>query len=302
MGMILKGSRGISQQRLEQGRIIPAAKNPATSHSSHQWTGRLGAPLRALFERIERMKRYLMLIVLFVIVKNAFSQGSELAIHLFGIGSLPTGDYAKDITSDSKLTRRSGFAIGSKIGLATTGYGAGFEMVAPVGFPGLQWLFSSKAIVNGSATDALQSAYRTELGDSVTLELDYGQWLNVPVMTGFRYDHQFSPAYTMYGLLQAGINFSRMASRTARIGKVVVEKAEYDFARDFGFEFGLGLLFEKRYNLGFRFLSLAKPRYEGSKQLSEIIFPEIITRDIAVLGEERSISMFIVTLGIQLFK
>jgi hypothetical protein len=248
------------------------------------------------------MKRYLMLIVLVVFAKNAFSQGSDLAIHLFGIGSLPTGDYARDITSDSKLTRRYGFAIGSKIGLATTGYGAGFEMVAPVGFPGLQWLFSSKAIVNGSATQALQTAYRTELGDSIALELDYGSWLNVPVMTGFRYDHQFSPAYTAYGLLQAGINFSKMAPRTARVGHLVVEKAEYDFARDFGFEFGLGLLYEKRYNLGFRYLSLAKPRYEGSKTLSEFMFPEIITRKTAVLGEERSISMFIVTFGIQLFK
>lgn len=248
------------------------------------------------------MKRYLMLIALVVFVNNAFSQGSELAVHLFGIGSLPTGDYAKDITSDSKLTRRSGFAIGSKIGLAATGYGAGFEMVAPVGFPGLQWLFSTKAIVNGSVTNALQTAFRAQLADSVAIELDYGSWLNVPVMTGFRYDYQFSPAYTAYGLLQAGINFSKMAARTARVGRLVVEKAEYDFARDFGFEFGAGLLLEKRYNLGFRYLSLAKPRYEGHKTLSETIFPEIITRDIAVLGEERSISMFIVTLGIQLFK
>jgi len=254
------------------------------------------------FERIDGMKRYLLLFALLVIGDQAFSQGSELAVHLFGIGSLPTGDYGKNIADDTRLTRRSGFAIGSKIGLATFGYGLGFEMVAPVGFPGLQWIFSGKAILNGSDVTAVQADFRSKLGDSVDLELKYGQWLNLPVMTGFRYDHQFSPTYTAYGILQAGINFSKMASRQARVAERMIEETKSDFARDFGFEFGLGLLLNKRYNLGIRYLALAQPRFEGSKKVSETIFPEIIVREMSILGEERSISMVIVTLGVQLFK
>lgn len=248
------------------------------------------------------MKCYLLLFALLIIAETTRSQGSELAVHLFGIGSLPTGDYAKNIAGDTRLTRRSGFAIGSKIGLATFGYGFGFEMVAPVGFPGLQWIFSGKAILNGSDEKAVQTEFQSELGDSVALRLKYGHWLNFPVMTGFRYDHQFTPEYTMYAIVQAGINFSKMASRQAWVGDLIVEETKSAFARDFGFEFGLGLLFNKRYNLGVRYLALEQPRFEGTKKLSETIFPEIIVREMSILGEERSISMLIVALGIQLFK
>ena len=229
------------------------------------------------------MRRYLFIALSLFLVGSAFSQGSELAIHMFGIGSFPSGDYGKDLADDTKLTRRTGFAIGDNIGLATMGYGAGVELVSPVGFPGLQWIFSGKAIVNGSETKAVLSEFRSQLGDSVDLELEYGQWLNFPVMTGFRYDYQFTPTYTVYGILQAGVNFSKMASRKATIGTVVVEDAEFNFARDFGFEFGFGLLFNQRYNLGFKYLALRTPRYEGTKKLSESLFPNIFRRNIDIL-------------------
>lgn len=248
------------------------------------------------------MKRYWVLFMLLFISNRAFSQGSELAVHLFGIGAVPVGDYGKDLANDSKMTRRSGFSIGSRIGLATTGYGIGAELVSPVGYRNLQWIFSAKAVLNGSETDALQADFRAEMNDTVALMLDYGRWLNLPIMTGFRYDHQFTPEFTLYGILQAGINFSKMASRHASVNGLIVEEAKFYFARDFGFEWGLGILYNQRYNLGFRYLNLRHPRYEGNKKLSETVFPEINTREIAVLGEEHSIAMFVVTLGIQLFK
>ncbi len=246
------------------------------------------------------MKRYQVLFMLLFISGYAFGQGSELAVHLYGMTSLPLGEFGQDRADDSKLTRRSGFSIGSNIGLAATGFGVGAELVSPVGYRNLQWIFSAKVILNGCKTDALQAEYRAEA--KVDLTLDYGYWLNLPVMTGFRYDHQFTPEFTLYGILQAGINFSKMASRKATVQGLVVEEAHFDFARDFGFEWGFGILYNQRYNLGFRYLDLRNPRYEGEKKLSETIFPEIVERNIAVLGEERSISMFVVTLGIQLFK
>ena len=253
-------------------------------------------------ERKNSMKSYWMLIMLGFITHCAFGQGSELAVHLYGMGALPAGDYSRDLADDSQLTRRSGFSIGSHIGLAATGFGMGAELVSPVGFRGLQWLFSVKGLCNGSNTEALQADFRKELGDSVALTLDYGQWLNLPVMTGFRYDYQFTAEFTLYSLLQAGINFSKMASRKASVDGLIVEDAHFDFARDFGFEWGIGVLYNQRYNLGFRYLDLRHPRYEGRKKISETIFPEIVSRDIVILGEERSISLFVVTLGIQLFK
>jgi len=253
-------------------------------------------------ERENGVKRYKVLLLFAFIAQSVFSQGSELAVHLYGMAALPAGDYGRDLADDSQLTRRSGFSIGRQIGLAATGYGLGAELVSPVGFRGLQWLFSVKALCNDSKTKTLQADFRKELGDSVALTLDYGQWLNLPVMTGFRYDHQFTAEFTLYSLLQAGINFSKMASRQASVDGLIVEEAHFDFARDFGFEWGIGVLYDQRYNLGFRYLDLRHPRYECRKKISETIFPEIVSRDIVILGEERSISMFVVTLGIQLFK
>ncbi len=249
------------------------------------------------------MRTYLLVLIITIVgVGNAFSQGSDLAIHMFGIGSFPTADYGKDIADDTKLTRRYGFNIGENIGLADFGYGVGAELVTPVGIRGLQWIFSAKAIINGTNTESIQSDFRSELGDSVDLTLDYGQWLNFPVMTGFRFDHLFTHTYTVYGILQAGLNFSKMPSRKAMVGDLTVEDASFEFARDYGFECGIGLLLNQRYNFGLRYMSLRTTRYEGTKKMSEVIFPEIFSREMAILGEKRTISMLYITFGIQLFK
>jgi len=244
----------------------------------------------------------IMILFLFFFIASALGQSSEMALHFFSIGSIPNGDFGEEIDDNTQVTRRFGFNIGDKIGLAGSGYGAGIELISPVGIRGLEWIFSTKAIINISETESIQSDFRSELGDSVALELDYGKWFNLPVMSGFRYGYMISPEFTIYGILQAGVNFSKLASRKARIEKLTVEETEYDFARDFGFEIGTGILINQRYNIGFRYLNLSTPRFDGDQKLSETIFPGICSRENSIMGEERSISMFIITLGIQLFR
>jgi len=249
------------------------------------------------------MKRVLLFALAgLLLVGSAYPQPSELALHLYGCGSLPNGDFAKNLGEDARLTRRAGFDIGEKVGLAQAGFGIGGELISPVWFRGLNWVFSTKLLINSADAGTPQSEFRSQLGDSVDLSFKMGQWINVPVMTGFRYDQHFTHKYTLYGMLQAGINFSKAPSRQATRGTLIVEDTRFGFARDFGFETGFGLLFDQTYSIGIRYLQLSSPRFEGTRNLSEKQFPKIFNRKNAILGEERSISMFVLTLGIQLFR
>ena len=231
-----------------------------------------------------------------------FSQTSDLSVQLFAIVSQPNGDFARNITNNTGMMEQHGFWIGDKIGLAKTGFGTGVELMSPVWFKWLQWVFSSMVIINGVDGSATEAKFRSQLGDSVNVNFNYGLWLNIPVMTGFRYDHNFTARYTVYGIVQAGVNLSRAPSKKAVVNGVIAEESKYSFARDFGYEAGVGFMYNQRYNLSMRYLLLGTPRYDGTRRLSEKVFPHIFSRVNDILGEERSISMIVVTLGIQLFQ
>jgi len=272
------------------------------------------------------MKIKLIFVILLLLLSSILlAQQGELSLHLFGSASLPYGDFGKKFDDYTRVTRISGFDTGDKIGLAATGAGVGAELIAPVWFRGLNWVLSGRIIVNGVNSESALSKYRSQIvGDTTittkiikeenvieSIDLEFGRWINIPVMTGFRYDHHFSHKYTLYGSLQAGVNLSKAPSKKATVGimslegvkeSVTADDTQFKFTRDFGFEVGLGLVFYQTYNLGFRYLALSTPRFDGTQTLSEKVFPEINSLEDTILGEDRSISMFIVTLGIQLFR
>ncbi len=266
------------------------------------------------------MKHILMFLLVFILssVGNLIAQeDNDISLHLFGTFSLPTGDYGKDITDNSIPTRRFGFNIGDDIGLATTGFGAGAELTSAVWFKGLQWMFSVNYILNPAENSALEPVYNDLLSDttkSVSVDFELGKWINIPIFSGFQYNYNISSDFMIYGMLQGGMNFSRRPSQKAVVqivpseastvvarSDLVAEDTSYEFARDFGFGTGMGIVFKDRINLGVRYFNLSQPKYEGTRQLSEKVFPEIYARENYILGEERSISMLLVTLGIVLF-
>jgi hypothetical protein len=251
----------------------------------------------------DRMKRVLLFVLLVLAgAAGLLAQNSDLALHLYANLSLPTGEFGKDTAYDSGPTRRFGYALGDKVGLAQTGYGLGAELIAPVWFKGLQWIFSANVITNGINSQVAKDSYRSRLGHSVQVDFDFGRWLNVPVMTGFRYDHYFTHQYALYGMVQAGINFSMAPSKKVTVNNIVGDETTYESARDFGYQMGLGLLYNQTYNLSVRYMALSTPRFDGRQKLSERVFPNIFTRENTILGEERAISMVMVTFGIQLFR
>jgi len=260
--------------------------------------------------------------LLFLSAENVMSRDGELALHLFAAACLPNGEFGADEDTYTRVTRISGFEIGDKIGLGQTGFGIGAELIAPVWVQGLEWVLSSRILVNGINSDAIMTEYRSQfIADTVTVDrekkavedifLDFGQWIHIPTMTGLQYKYHFSHIYTVYGILQAGVNLSRAPSKKATVRlatiegfkeSVTAEDTEYEFVRDYGFEIGAGFVLNQTYNLGFRYLNLNTPRYQGVRRLSEEVFPDISSREDDIIGEERSVSMFLITLGIQLFR
>jgi len=229
------------------------------------------------------------------------AEDSNLSLLVNGKFILPTGDFGKNIGENPHMTRRNGFNFGDNVGLAQMGYGFGIELITPLKFSGLAWTLGSRLLVNGVDGSAVESEFSHQLGDSVNLSFSFGNWLNIPVMTGFRYSYSINQRTVVHFNMQAGINISKAASRKASVRNLTAENTTFSFTRDFGFEVGGGIDFLKSFNLGFRYLNLNSPRYEGTRTLSEKQFPEIYSRKNVILGEERPISMFIVTLGYYLF-
>lgn len=268
------------------------------------------------------MKRYpFALFTVFVIILGVLhAQNNGPSLLISANAALPSGDFGKDIGENANLTRRAGFNIGNEVGLAQPGFSLGAELYTPVGFTKLDWIISARVMVNGSDVSTVEDTFEHQLGDTVDINFEFGNWINIPVMTGFRYNYSLTPNLRMYGLIQAGINITKAASRKAVRPEIAVkwtypdltvvdttlldypvEETTFIFTRDFGYEFGLGIELANKFNLGFRYLALNTPRYQGTRELSEYQFPKIFSRENAILGEKRSISMFLITFGYYLF-
>lgn len=249
------------------------------------------------------MKQSLLFAVIIVVfISSAVAQQRDLSVHLFATVSQPSGDFGKNFGTNSGPTRRNGYYVGDRVGLAQMGWGAGVELNTPIWLNGMQWVFSTKLLVNGVDDKAVTSDFSSWLGDTADVAFEFGQWTNIPVMTGFRFDYNFTHQYTVYGIMMAGVNISQSPSKKIMVGPIIAEDTKYEIARDFGYEVGLGFMLNQTYNLGFRYIQLGTPRYDGTQTLSEQVFPGIFRQKKALLGEERSVSMVVVTLGVQLFK
>lgn len=240
-------------------------------------------------------------IVLLGMVIRTSAQDSGLSLLTFGAFVQPTGDFQKSIGHDPHLTRRSGFDIGDKVGLAAIGLGMGAELDMPLKTNGIYWVLSLQVLTQGGKDRDLEAAFSKQLGDQGPVDFQIGRWYNIPLLSGIRGRLVLNRTWSVSGSFQAGINLTRAASRTAVVQGIVVEKTSYDFTRDFGFLYDLGVDFRRRFHIGLQYMNMRTPRFEGEKVLSEKLFPEIYSRQNAILGEDRSVAMFTVRLGYYLF-
>jgi len=245
------------------------------------------------------MKRFLIvqLFLLSILSNGLFAQSEDISLLVSVYGSIPSGQYSDKIGDNAKLTRRSGFDIGNNVGLAQTGYGVGIQLDTGVFIDGLSWLISLRFLANPTDGSAAESRFNQLLGDNVDFNYETGTWIHIPVMTGFRYKYKLSPDFSSFVLLQGGVNLVKAPSRTGTVNGIKGEDTEFKFARDFGFEIGLGVELYNKWSVGLSYLLLNTPSFEGTRVLSEKVFPEIFSRKNEIIGEERSVSMFLLNLG-----
>jgi hypothetical protein len=231
---------------------------------------------------------------------SIYTQNDDVSLSLFGGISIPTGDFGANIGENPVITRRYGFDVGDNVGLASTGFCFGAELVSSTGIKGLSWLVNATFISNSTDASTVTSEFEKQLGDTVTVSFDFGNWLNIPVMTGVIYKYTFSPRISVFGTAQLGINFSQAPSKTVKVDGITGEEKTYGLVVDFGYGIGLGAILWGNYTLGVKYLNLDTPTYPVTLKLSEKVFPEIVTREREILGEDRSVSMVLVTLGINI--
>ncbi|MCF6269803.1 MAG: hypothetical protein L3J41_08840 [Melioribacteraceae bacterium] len=255
------------------------------------------------------MNYRLSLILIFILLISAIhaqdgdaplTDNEELTFNVHGILSFPNSSFGTLSDNKTSRTNRIGLKIGDKIGLAETGFGIGAELNTPVWTEGMNWIVSAKILINPTNSTEIQSIYRSQWDDSVNVELDVGNWINLPLMTGLKYTFNLFNNFEFYGLAQGGANFSKAPSFIATEGSVTIEKTNYEFVTDYSVELSIGIIYNKTYNIAFSYFNGGTPRYRGTRELNPIYFPKIFDVKSDIIAEERSISMFTLTLGIEL--
>jgi len=229
-----------------------------------------------------------------------YGQNKEITLQFFGGASIGVGEFAKKIGSPIEITRRSGFAYGPEVGLAATGFAFGAEITFPILVEGLGWQLSTKAIINPTNKEEIESRFNEDPLVLKALTFETGSWINIPIFSGFSYGIKVADDLNVYAHLQAGINFTQQASRKATYDGTVVEDTKYRMMPDFGMEAGISLELFDNYVLSARYLNLGSPRYEGTRTLNEKLFTEIPQREFKIEAEEKPVSMMLITIGIKI--
>ena len=225
---------------------------------------------------------------------------NRLSLTIFGNSNFPLNHFAEKIGDNPRITRRFGFDYGEKVGLAVIGFGAGAELNQQVFNEHLTWIISTRLLMNPVDNSEIDTFFRNEFKDSVDIAFENGQWINIPVFTGFSYYLNLYDNLCLYWTLQGGLNITKQPYRKIFVNNELVEETTFKFTPDFGFEIGFGFELLGRYNLGIRYVNLSNPRYEGTRTLNESFFKSIPKREMNVDGDERPISMIMVLLGYRL--
>lgn len=248
---------------------------------------------------ISRFSRMSCLCIL-LFATGLFSQ-SKTHLTLFGVGSMPVGGYARDLGAQPYETRRNGFDVGEGAGFATFGFGIATEFYFPVGIENVSCFAGISIVKNGTNDDQLTKTFQQLLNND-SVRFDYGNWIHIPAITGFRYTLPVSDNIGVYGMIHCGIDFILAPVRRAEVEGITVDERKYVLAWEFGYGFGLGIVYNEEVELGIRFFEFGKPSFDSERILSHDYFGgayDLIGKDI-VLGQEIPVSFITVMIGYRL--
>jgi len=211
---------------------------------------------------------------------------------LYGAISLPRGDFGDNVGSDA--------------GLAKTGFGVGIECTFPLNSPGISWVTNVSFILNGVDEDTFEDTFNETFYYSdinvYKLNVDAGDWINFPFLTGIKYQSKVSSNMSLFGMAQAGLNFVKGPEFEISGSGYDYDYGGYkleitstmDFATSFGFSVGGGIILNDKFIIGLRYLNLGEPDIKGTVKVN-------------VDGESekeefeggQSISLFLLTVGMK---
>lgn len=217
-------------------------------------------------------------ILICLMVGLSFAQAKMGQFAVFAALSLPTGDFGDNTTYGD--------------GYATTGFGAGVDYAHPIGTPGLTWFSTGAFLYNGFDDKGLMELAEDELSN---VSIDAGSWINIPILTGLKYETEVSPTMDFFASGQVGLDFympptSEISGQEG--GESVSAEFSLDSGTSFGFAFSAGLVFNSKFYVSFRYLSLGEPEIEGT-----ISYPG---GSDPIEGQDTGIAVFLLTAGLNL--
>lgn len=225
------------------------------------------------------------LIALLVILVTVLTTGVGYTgpLGLYGFLTVPTGDFGSK-TDDNGGLAKTGFALGTEIEL----------LELPIEAPGFFWISDAMVVFNSFDTDAMVDI----MGGGT---VDAGWWVNVPVLTGLRFEAPAAPQVKLYGAGLVGANFSR-SPKLDWSGVVfdgvnyhdVILTQESGSGASFAFELGGGLLIREMLDVSMRYLNLGKPHFDVDTRVTIDGYPQSGSGKF-----DQSISMFVVSAGVR---
>ena len=204
----------------------------------------------------------------------SFAQAKMGKFAVFAAVSLPSGDFGDDKTEGD--------------GYATTGFGAGVDYAHPIGTPGLTWFSSGAFLYNGFDDKGIRELAESEGIDNPNV--DSGSWINIPILTGLKYETDVSPTMDFFAFGQVGLDFYIPPSSYITWEGGSAEMS-LDSGTSFGFAIGAGLVFNSKFNVSFRYLSMGEPELEGS-----ITSPG----ETEAISQDTGIAVILLTVGLNL--
>lgn len=182
------------------------------------------------------MKMLVLLCLCLVVAAESSLAQTILPSFSLGVGlSVPAGDFGDDGGEGA------GFAM---MGIAVTG-----DYIFPLG-SSLGWVTSASIVYNPANDDILGGAN----GDA-------GPWVNIPFLTGLRYETPISPSASLFGQGQVGFNYVNGPDIELSAGG---QQGEVNFggATTFGFGIGAGVLINQRIGVSARYFDMGEAEIE----------------------------------------
>lgn len=231
------------------------------------------------------MKNLIQLFILLLLMLSGMIYGQEVPEGqedvkkgfwtLHGLISLPQGDFGDD--------------SGEKAGLATTGYGFSVEYTIPASSKNLFYVLQGHFILN-SVDDTELKSLLGQMFPGYTIDLDMGNWINIPVMGGLRYQTPLSPTVNLYLVGKIGLNIVKGPSMDMTINGET-GSSTYDMSTSFCLGVGGGIVIDEQINIGFKYLDLGEPELSGEV--------EAAGQSESLAGIDQPISMLVISLGYQ---